>query len=77
MSLPAGDPHYCGPALNLGIGWSRLHDPISPQTLVPQLMPLWMCAGLEEAGLTTPIIADGGVKTGDLVKALAAGPIQS
>lgn len=42
---------------------------------VPQLTAIMDArAGLDEAGLATPIIADGGIKTsGDLVKALAAG----
>jgi IMP dehydrogenase len=42
---------------------------------VPQLTAILDSrAGLDEAGLATPIIADGGIKTsGDLVKALAAG----
>jgi IMP dehydrogenase len=42
---------------------------------VPQLTAIMEAArGLQEAGLKTPVIADGGIKTsGDLVKALAAG----
>jgi IMP dehydrogenase len=42
---------------------------------VPQLTAIQEAArGLQEAGLETPVIADGGIKTsGDLVKALAAG----
>ncbi|MFN3981309.1 MAG: IMP dehydrogenase [Caldilinea sp.] len=42
---------------------------------VPQLTAIMDATrGLREAGLSTPVIADGGIKTsGDLVKALAAG----
>ncbi len=42
---------------------------------VPQLTAIMdSVAGLQEAGINIPIIADGGIKTsGDLVKALAAG----
>jgi IMP dehydrogenase len=42
---------------------------------VPQLTAIMDAVrGLREAGLTTPVIADGGIKSsGDLVKALAAG----
>jgi IMP dehydrogenase len=42
---------------------------------VPQLTAIMdSAAGLRDAGLTTAVIADGGVRTsGDLVKALAAG----
>jgi IMP dehydrogenase len=42
---------------------------------VPQLTAIMdSVAGVQEAGLDTPIVADGGIKTsGDLVKALAAG----
>lgn len=42
---------------------------------VPQLTAIHDCAGLDDAaGLSVPVIADGGIRTsGDIVKALAAG----